>query len=78
MTTQFLNQSQIDEMVEVVLSHFEFNLTSRSPISEVTWTAIEVLMDHGHPPRRSLAIIIAKKAKARFVGQIQSTKNKLQ
>lgn len=68
MNNKFLNQSEIDEMVEVVLKHFEFNLTSRSPISEVKWTAIEVLMDHGHPPRRSLAIIIAKQAKARWVG----------
>lgn len=76
MNSKFLNQIEIDEIVEVVLSHFQFNLTSRSPISEVTSTAIDALLDHGHPPRRSLAIIIAKQAKARFVGQIQSTKNK--
>jgi len=68
MDNKFLKQSEIDEVVEGVLTHFEFNLTSRSPISEVVGTTIEVLMDHGHPPRRSLAIIIAKQAQARWVG----------
>jgi len=68
MNNKFLNQSEIDEVVEDVLTHFEFNLTSRSPISEVTETALEKLQDNGFPQRRSLAIIIAKQAKARWVG----------
>lgn len=68
MKTTFLDQSDIDEVVEQVLTHFEFNLTSRSPISEVTETALEVLQDNDLPTRRSLAIIIAKQAKAKWVG----------
>lgn len=68
MRTTFLNQSDIDEVVEQVLTHFEFNLTSRSPISEVTETALGVLQDNDLPTRRSLAIIIAKQAKAKWVG----------
>lgn len=68
MNNKFLNQSEIDNVVELVLKHFEFNLTSKSPINEVMWTARDVLMDEGFPSRTSLAMIIAKQAKARWVG----------
>jgi hypothetical protein len=76
MSKQFLNQSDIDEVVSELLTHFQFNLTSRSSIHEIADNAQEILIDNDLPSRRSLAIIIAKQAKARFVGQIESTKSK--
>ena len=77
MNNKFLHQSDIDEVVSELLTHFQFNLTSRSPISEIADKAQDILIENRLPDRRSLAIIIAKQAKARFVGQIQSTKNQL-
>jgi len=77
MNNQFLHQSDIDEVVSELLTHFQFNLTSRSSIHAIADKAQEILIDNHLPDRRSLAIIIAKQAKARFVGQIESTKNQL-
>jgi hypothetical protein len=77
MNNQFLHQSDIDEVVSELLTHFQFNLTSRSSIHTIADKAQEILIDNRLPDRRSLAIIIAKQAKARFVGQIESTKNQL-
>ena len=68
MNDKFLKPSEIDKVIKEVLTHFEFNLTSRSPLSEVIETALEKLQDNGFPQRRSLAIVIAKQAKARWVG----------
>ncbi len=77
MNNQFLHQSDIDEVVSELLTHFQFSLTSRSSIRTIADKAQEILIDNGQPDRRSLAIIIAKQAKARFVGQIESIKNQI-
>ena len=77
MKQRFLHQSDIDEVASQVLTHFQFNLTSRSTIAEIADVAHDILIENLLPDRRSLAVIIAKQAKARFVGQIESTKNQL-
>jgi hypothetical protein len=77
MNNKFLHQDDIDEVASQVLTHFEFNLTSRSRIHEIADVAQEILIENHLPDRRSLAIVIAKQAKARFVGQIESTKNQI-
>ena len=77
MNNKFLHQSDIDEVVSELLTHFQFNLTSRSTVHEIADKAQEILIDNDLPDRRSLAIVIAKQAKARFVGQIESTKNQI-
>ena len=73
----FVHQSDINELAKELTSQFEFNLTSRSPIAEIADRAQELLLDNGFPDRRSLAIVIAKKAKALWVGRIHSTKNQI-
>ena len=77
MNNQFLHQSDIDEVVSELLTHFQFNLTSRSTIHEIADKDQDILIENHLPDRRSLAIVIAKQAKARFVGQIESTKNQI-
>lgn len=77
MSKKFLTDSDINEVVAEVLPHFHFNLTSRSPISEIAEVAQEKLSELGFVTRRSLAVLVAKKAKASFFGQIQITQKNL-
>ena len=77
MSKKFLTDSDINEVVAEVLPHFHFNLTSRSRISEIAEVAQEKLSELGFVTRRSLAVLVAKKAKASFFGQIEITQNRL-
>ena len=77
MSKKFLTDSDINEVVAEVLPHFPFTLTSRSRISEIAEVAQEKLSELGFVTRRSLAVLVAKKAKASFFGQIEITQNRL-
>ena len=71
----FVSDKTIAEIASDMQSRFEFDLHSRSSISEVARAAREELADRGLPTRKSLSFVIAKVALMTWQSTVFETKN---
>jgi hypothetical protein len=67
----YIPDSQVDNCADDLLTAFaEGPLHSQSSINQILPHAYVAMADHGLPARRSLAIVIAKRAQAAWQGEI--------
>ena len=71
----FVSENAVNAAADDLIQEFEIgSLHSRSSVREILPHAIEVMAEHGMPFRRSLAIVIAKRAQAAWIEVIHSMK----
>lgn len=71
----FATDKMVNAAADDLLTVFENgSLHSRSSVREILPHAIEVMAEHNLPSRRSLAVVIAKRAQAAWQEIIQNTK----
>ena len=71
----FVSEDAVNAAADDLIQDFEIgSLHSRSSVREILPHAIEVMAEHGMPFRRSLAIVIAKRAQAAWIEVIHSMK----
>ena len=71
----FVSENAVNAAADDLLQYFEIGpLHSRSSVREILPHAIEIMAEHGMPFRRSLAIVIAKRAQAAWIEMIHSMK----
>ena len=71
----FVSEKAVNAAADDLIQEFELgSLHSRSSVREILPHAIEVMAEHGMPFRRSLAIVIAKRAQAAWIEMIHSMK----
>ena len=71
----FVSEDAVNAAADDLIQDFEIgSLHSRSSVREILPHAIEVMAEHGMPFRRSLAIVIAKRAQAAWIEMIHSMK----
>ena len=71
----FATDKMVNAAADDLLTVFENgSLHSRSRVQEILPHAIEVMLEHKLPSRRSLAVVIAKRAQAAWQEIIQNTK----
>ena len=74
----FVTDKMVNAAADDLLQDFEIGpLNSRSSVREILPHAIEIMAEHGMPFRKSLAIVIAKRAQAAFIENIHKTKEVL-
>jgi hypothetical protein len=71
----FVSENAVNAAADDLIQDFEIGpLHSRSSVREILPHAIEVMAEHGMPFRRSLAIVIAKRAQAAWIEMIHAIK----
>ena len=71
----FATEKMVNVAADDLLTVFENgSLHSRSSVREILPHAVEMMAEHNLPPRRSLAIVIAKRAQAAWIETIHHTK----
>ena len=71
----FATEKMVNAAADDLIEEFEIgSLHSRSSVREILPHAIEVMAEHNLPFRRSLAIVIAKRAQAAWIETIHHTK----
>ena len=71
----FVTDKMVNAAADDLLVDFEIGpLHSRSSVREILPHAIEIMAEHGMPFRKSLAIVIAKRAQAAFIEMIHKHK----
>ena len=71
----FVSENAVNAAADDLIQDFEIGpLHSRSSIREIMPHAIEIMAEHGMPFRRSLAIVIAKRAQSAWIEMIHSIK----
>ena len=71
----FVSENAVNAAADDLIQEFEIgSLHSRSSVREILPHAIETMAEHGMPFRRSLAIVIAKRAQAAWIEMIHSMK----
>ena len=71
----FATESMVNAAADDLLTVFENGpLHSRSSVRQILPHAIEVMAEHNLPSRRSLAIVIAKRAQAVWIETIHKHK----
>ena len=74
----FATEKMVNAAADDLLTVFENgSLHSRSRVQEILPHAIEVMAEHNLPFRKSLAIVIAKRAQAAWQETIHNTKEVL-
>lgn len=64
----FVSENAVNAAADDLIQEFEIgSLHSRSSVREILPHAIEVMAEHEMPFRRSLAIVIAKRAQAAWI-----------
>jgi hypothetical protein len=64
----FISENAVNAAADDLIQEFEIgSLHSRSSVREILPHAIEVMAEHEMPFRRSLAIVIAKRAQAAWI-----------
>jgi hypothetical protein len=74
----FIERKIIHEIADELQSHFQFNLTSASPLPEIAESARDLFTDRGLKPQPSALLFTAKVAKAKWLGTIDSTKQTIE
>ena len=71
----FATEKMVNAAADDLLTEFENgSLHSRSSVREILPHAVEMMAEHNLPSRRSLAVVIAKRAQAAWIEIIQNTK----
>lgn len=71
----FVSESAVNAAADDLLVQFEVgSLHSRSSVREILPHATEIMAERGMPYRRSLAIVIAKRAQAAWIEIVHTTK----
>ena len=71
----FVSEKAVNAAADDLIQEFEIgSLHSRSSVREILPHAIEVMAEHGMPFRRSLAIVIAKRAQAAWAEIVHAMK----
>jgi len=58
----FYTDAQLEPIITELATHFEFDLTSVTPVPVVARKAAEIMRDHGMEPSKSLCLMLAKRA----------------
>lgn len=71
----FATEKMVNAAADDLLTEFENgSLHSRSSVREILPHAVEMMAEHKLPSRRSLAVVIAKRAQAAWIEIIHNTK----
>jgi hypothetical protein len=71
----FISENAVNAAADDLIQEFEIgSLHSRSSVREILPHAIEVMAEHEMPFRRSLAIVIAKRAQAAWAEIVHAMK----
>lgn len=71
----FATEKMVNAAADDLLTEFENgSLHSRSSVREILPHAVEMMAEHNLPSRRSLAVVIAKRAQAAWIEIIHNTK----
>jgi hypothetical protein len=73
----FISDEILREVAKELQPHFEFNLTSRSPLPEIAESARDLFADRNLQPRWSALVLTAKIAKAMWMGTLDHTKQQI-